>query len=105
MENIRSRLGRVHGKFLKDGLKSSAELFCLMLVLSLYDLLMGETENPHFYDFGMFERVLSSQNHLCLSLETPGYFKQIKKSQNRFKTYDCSTFSERRMARVRFLCF
>ena len=41
---------------------------------------MGETETPHVYDFGTLGRVLSSQNQLCSSLETPGYFKQSKKN-------------------------
>ena len=40
---------------------------------------MGEPETPHFYDFGVFERVPEPQNHVFLSLETPGYLTKIKK--------------------------
>ena len=49
---------------------------------------MGEPQNPHFYDFRTFERVLSSPNHLFLSWETPGHLKQIKKNPHVFaKSY------------------
>ena len=41
---------------------------------------MGELQNPHFYDFGIFERVPGSPNQLCLFLETPGYLTKIKKN-------------------------
>ena len=40
---------------------------------------MGEAKNPHVYDFGIFERVLGSQNQVFLCFETPRYLKQIKK--------------------------
>ena len=40
---------------------------------------MGEPRNPHFYDFGTFERVPEPHNQLFLSLETPGYLNKIKK--------------------------
>ena len=40
---------------------------------------------PHFYDFGTFERVHGSQNHLFPSLETPGYLKNQEKSWDIFK--------------------
>ena len=36
---------------------------------------MGESKNPHFYDFGTFGRVPETQNQLCLSLATPGPLK------------------------------
>ena len=39
---------------------------------------MGEPESPSFYDFRIFGRVPGSQNQYHLSLETPGYQKQIK---------------------------
>ena len=42
---------------------------------------MGESKNPHFYDSGIFGRVPEPQNQYYLSLETPGYLKQFKKSQ------------------------
>ena len=45
---------------------------------------MGETETPHFYDFEIFERPLSSQNKLCLSFETP---RQPTKSRNETQTF------------------
>ena len=40
---------------------------------------MGEPQNLHFYDLGIFGRVPEPQHHLFLSLETPGYLKQIQK--------------------------
>ena len=54
----------------KDRLRSSGELSWPILVLQLFDLLMGESKTPHFYDFGTFGRVHEPQNQLCLSLET-----------------------------------
>ena len=39
---------------------------------------MGESPNPHFYDFGIFGRVPEPQHPLFLYLETPGYFKKSK---------------------------
>ena len=44
-----------------------------------YNFSMGEPETPQFYDFGIFERALSSQNQLFVSLETQGY---VKKQEN-----------------------
>ena len=60
-------------------MKSSVILFCFNLNLYLFDLLMGEPKNPHFYNFGIFERVPGPQNQLFLSLETPWYLNTIKK--------------------------
>ena len=40
---------------------------------------MGETQNLHFYDFGIFESVTKPQKQLFLSLGTPGQLKKIKK--------------------------
>ena len=40
---------------------------------------MGEPQTPHFHDFRISGRVPGSQNQLFISLETPGYLKQIKK--------------------------
>ena len=48
---------------------------------------MVETETPHFYDFGTFERVPGTQHQLFLSLETPGYLKQIKNPPGDFNKY------------------
>ena len=39
---------------------------------------MGETQNPHFYDFVTLGRVPGSQNQQVLSLETPGYLKKSR---------------------------
>ncbi len=48
---------------------------------------MGESQNPHFDDFGFLRRVTKPKNQLCLSLETPGYLTKIKKNPwNIFKT-------------------
>ena len=59
-------------------LKSSGELLWSILNLQLFDLLMGEPSNPHFYDFWIFGRIPEPQNQYYLSLETPRY---LKKSQ------------------------
>ena len=37
---------------------------------------MGDTENPHFYDFGFLGTCPDPQNQLCLSLETPGHLQK-----------------------------
>ena len=72
--------------FFCDFYSELMEIICLkapgasFLVLSLFDLLMGEPENPHFYDFGIFERVTKPQNQHYLSLETPGHLKKIKEN-------------------------
>lgn len=58
------------------GLKSSGELFC-------FDLLMGEPENPHFYDFGIWGRVQTPKKHF-LSVETPGHLKTSRKFTGAF---------------------
>ena len=39
---------------------------------------MGETEPPHFYDFGIFEPVTKPQNQLFLFLDTPEHSPKIK---------------------------
>ena len=46
---------------------------------------MGEPQNPHFYDFGIFERVRGSQHQLCLSLETPGHLTKNQEILERFE--------------------
>ena len=48
---------------------------------------MGETKVLHYYDFRISGRVPEPQSQLFLSLETPGYLKQIKKISWAFKTY------------------
>ena len=48
---------------------------------------MGESQNPHFHDFGSFGRVPGSQNQVLLSLVTPGYLKEFKKSANHVWKY------------------
>ena len=68
-------------------LKSSVILFRSILVLQLLDLLMGEPQTPHFYDFRIFGRVPGSPNQLFSSLETPGYLKKLKKIPGTFKKY------------------
>ena len=68
---------------------------------------MGEPQTPHFYDFGTFEHVLSSQNQLFSSLETPGSLTKIRKIPSIYKKYSfwkfqhagtlkCCQFSKRR---------
>ena len=52
--------------------KSSVISFRFNLNLQLFDLLMGEPQDLHFYDFGVFGRVPEAQNQLGLSSETPG---------------------------------
>ena len=46
---------------------------------------MGETKTPPFYDLGIFGCVQTPQNQVFLSLETPRYFKQIKKIPKHLK--------------------
>ena len=46
---------------------------------------MGETHNPHFYDFSISGRVHGSQNQLCLFLETPGCLKNEEFLERFFK--------------------
>ena len=54
---------------------------------------MGEPKTPHFFDFGMSGRVPKPNKQLFLSLETPGYLKEIKKqSQIILQSYYCYTF-------------
>ena len=48
---------------------------------------MGETGNPHFYDFGISGRVPGSQIQLILSSETPGYLKQSETIPGAFQKY------------------
>ena len=45
---------------------------------------MGEAQTPHLYDFGIVEPATKPQNHLLLSLETPGYQKKSRKSLEHF---------------------
>ena len=45
---------------------------------------MGEPQNTHLDDFVIFGRVQTLPNQLFLSLETPGYLKQIKKIPGTF---------------------
>ena len=40
---------------------------------------MGEPQNPHFCDFGIFGRVQTPQYQHYLSSEAPGHLKKIKK--------------------------
>ena len=51
---------------------------------------MGEPPNPHFYDFGVFERFPEPQNQLFLSLETPEHLEKQKKSPKPPQTILCS---------------
>ena len=41
---------------------------------------MGESQTPHFYDFGISGRVPQPQNQYYLSFETPGYLTEFKKN-------------------------
>ena len=44
--------------------------------------------------FGPGGRDHDSQNQLCSTLETPQYFKQLKKNPNRFRKITCLEISE-----------
>ena len=70
---------------------------------------MGETETPHFSEFGIFGRVPSSQNLYYLSLETPGYPKYFKTNPKpflgtlilgNFKTWEIDHFDKIEKTRV-----
>ena len=50
----------------------------LQFELNIFDLLMGETETVHFYDFGTSGRVPGFQNQLFLCLETPGHLTKSR---------------------------
>ena len=63
---------------------------------------MGEHQTPHFYDFGIFERVLSSHNQLFLFLDTPGHLKQIKKILGRF---EASYFLKSQNLELQVVCY
>ena len=53
-----------------------------------FSVCLWESPNPQLYDFGILGRVPEPQNHqLCLSLETPGYLKQIKNPPGTFASY------------------
>ena len=65
-------MAKIYGK---DMARSFVELLGFSLVLSLVDLLLGEPEDPHLYDFGICGRALEPPNHLFLFLETAGYLK------------------------------
>ena len=60
--------------------KSSVIVFCFNLNLWLFELLTGEPQTAQFYDFGTFERALSSKNQVFSYLETLGHLKEIKKN-------------------------
>ena len=64
-------------------LKSSV----INLNLQPFDFIMGETETPHFYDFGIFGSVPEPPNQYYLSFETPGYLTKMKNNHwNMFET-------------------
>ena len=52
--------------------------------LIFFDLLMGESEIPHFYDFGIFGCVTEPQNQLFLSFETPEYLTKSRRTPGTF---------------------
>ena len=68
-------------------LKSSGELFCFNLNLWLFDLRMGETKNPNFFDFGIYGSVPEPQNQLFLTLETPGHLDKSRKNLEHAQAY------------------
>ena len=53
---------------------------------------MGETQNPHFYDFGIFGAVHEPQNQYYLSLETPGYLTKSKNIPSYLWKFDICEF-------------
>ena len=53
---------------------------------------MGEPKTPHFYNFGISERVPGSQNQYYLSLETPGHLNKSTKNQT-FESTICMIFN------------
>ena len=48
---------------------------------------MGEPQNQHFYDLGIFARVPDPPNQLSLFLETPEYLKNKEKPLGSFNKY------------------
>ena len=49
-----------------------------------FDLLMGDLQTFHFYDFGISGRVPEPPNQYYLSSERPGHFNKSKKKPNHF---------------------
>ena len=49
---------------------------------------MGEPQNRHFYDFGIFGRVQTLQNQLFSSLETPRYLKKSRNNTGTLQKHD-----------------
>ena len=46
--------------------------------------IIGAPKTHHFFDFGILEPVPTPQNHLFLSLETPGHLKSFEKTPGAF---------------------
>ena len=75
-------MAKIYGK---DMARSFVELLGFSLVLSLVDLLLGEPEDPHLYDFGICGRALEPPNHFFLFLETAGYLKTNREKESVLK--------------------
>ena len=62
---FRQLLGYLHSKFMgKIGLKAPGNYSAPFWFTDLFDLLIGESQNPHFYLFGTFDRVPDPKNQL-----------------------------------------
>ena len=59
----------------------------IILVLKLFDLLMGEPKNPHFYDFGFSGRVPGSQNEFFFIFGETRMPQIIQEKTNSFLKY------------------
>ena len=74
------------------GVKALGNYSDSIWINNLSILLLGNLNNPHFYDFGIFEPKPKPQNQLFLSLETPGHLNKIKKIPKLFQRYYFYTY-------------
>ena len=67
---------------------------------NIFNFIMGETKNLHFYDFGIFEPVAKPQHQLFLSSETPRHLKKsrrIPKCCSQYYFYKSQNFVNQQM--------
>ena len=62
------------------GLKAPGNYSASIWINNFSICLWENPQTPHLPDFGIFEPVTKPPNQLFVSLETPGYLKEIKKS-------------------------
>ena len=74
-------VGHLYGKFMEIiGLESPWNYSASIWNNKIQIFIIGEPKSPHFHDLGICGPVTKPQSQLCLTLETPGLLKKIKKS-------------------------